>query len=88
MYTPLENTIIYRIINRMKVTAILPDELINEIKQYSSGKTITESLTIALKDWIALQKIKQLTQKIKREPLKFKSGFTAYKARSVNRKFT
>jgi len=72
----------------MKVTAILPDELINEIKKYSRGKTITESLKIALKDWIASQKIKQLNQKIKREPLKFKSGFTAYKVRSVNRKFT
>ncbi|MBI2487859.1 MAG: DUF2191 domain-containing protein [Deltaproteobacteria bacterium] len=69
----------------MKVTAILPDDLIDEIKHYSKGKNITESLMIALRDWIALQKIKELNQKIKREPLKFRKDFSADKVRSINR---
>jgi hypothetical protein len=72
----------------MKVTAILPDDLINKIKHYSKGKNITESLIIALKDWIALQKIKELNKKIKKEPLKFKKDFSADKVRSINREFT
>ena len=47
----------------MKVTAILPDDLINKVKHYSKGKNITESLIIALMDWMALQKIKELNKK-------------------------
>lgn len=70
----------------MKVTAILPDDLINEIKLYSKGKNITESLKIALRDWIALQKIKELNQEIRKRPLKFKKDFSADKVRSINRK--
>ena len=60
----------------MKVTAILPDDLVDQIKRYSKGKNITESLIIALRDWIALQKIKELNQRIKKEPLKFKKDFS------------
>jgi hypothetical protein len=70
----------------MKVTAILPDDLVDQIKRYSKGKNITESLIIALRDWIALQKIKELNQRIKKEPLKFKKDFSADKARWINRK--
>jgi hypothetical protein len=69
----------------MKVTAILPDDLVDQIKRYSKGKNITESLIIALRDWIALQKIKELNQRIKKEPLKFKKVFSAEKVRSINR---
>jgi len=69
---------------RMKVSAILPDDLIDEIKHYSGGKNITESLVIALKDWIALQKIKQLNQEIEKQPLKFKKDFSPDKIRSTN----
>ena len=72
----------------MKVTAILPDDLINKIRHYSKGKNITESLIIALKDWIALQRIKELNKKIKKEPLKFKRDFSAAKIRSINKEFT
>ena len=70
----------------MKVTAIWPDDMINEIKHYSKGRNITESLMIALRDWIALQKIKELDQKIRKEPMKFKKNFSADKVRSINRK--
>ena len=69
----------------MKITVILPDDLIDEVKHYSKGKNITESLSIALMDWIALQKIKKLNQKIKKGPLKFKKDFSAGKVRSINR---
>ncbi len=72
----------------MKVTAILPDDLINKVKHYSKGKNITESLIIALMDWIALQKIKELNKKMKKEPLKFKKDFSADKVRSINRELT
>ncbi len=85
MGNSVDNTTIYRILSRMKVTAILPDDLVDQIKRYSKGKNITESLIIALRDWIALQKIKELNQRIKKEPLKFKKDFSAEKVRSINR---
>ncbi|MCR1795844.1 DUF2191 domain-containing protein, partial [Leptospira sp. id769339] len=36
----------------MKVTAILPDDLIAEVQKYSGGKNITDSLQKALSEWL------------------------------------
>ncbi|MEJ0056827.1 MAG: hypothetical protein WDN75_14925 [Bacteroidota bacterium] len=41
-----------------KVTALIPEDTVSETKKYSGGKNITESLMIALKDYIGRQKIK------------------------------
>ncbi len=43
----------------MKVTALIPDELVNEVKYLTQGKNITESLTIALNEWVENQKSKK-----------------------------
>ena len=69
----------------MKVTALIPDDLIAEVRDLTAGKTITDSLMIALKEWIALQKIKQTRHKIKARPLAFREDFSANKVRSLNR---
>lgn len=79
------NTKQYRIINRMKVTAIIPDDLVGEVKRLTKGKNITDSLIIALEDWTSNQKLKVLATRISKKPLKFKSGFTASKIRTLNR---
>ena len=55
--------------NRMKVTALIPDTIIDEVKKYSNGKNITDSLMIALEDWIALQKLKNLNSLVLETPL-------------------
>ena len=70
----------------MKVTAILPDKLINDIKQYTGAKNITESLIVALNEWLALRKIKDLNILIKNHPLHFSSEFSSSKIRELNRK--
>ncbi|MFO7825714.1 MAG: type II toxin-antitoxin system VapB family antitoxin, partial [Cyclobacterium sp.] len=44
----------------MKVTAIIPDELIAEAMELSKADTITETVKIALIAYIRTQKIKQL----------------------------
>lgn len=72
-------------IRTMKVTALIPDNLISEVKALSSGKNITESLIIALKEWTSIQKLKSLSATVKHSPLSFRSGFTANKVRKVNR---
>ncbi|HJY63196.1 MAG TPA: DUF2191 domain-containing protein [Ignavibacteria bacterium] len=68
----------------MKVTAILPDKLISEVKDLSNGKNITESLKIALGEWIALQRIKKLNRAIKRKSLNF--SMNSSKIREINRR--
>jgi hypothetical protein len=69
----------------MKITALVPEELIDEVKKYSGGKNITESLIIALNDYINRQKIKKSIQKVKKGPLEFNSEFTADRVRRLNR---
>ena len=79
-------TIIHRIINHMKVTAIISDELIKEVKKLTRGKNITESVTIALKEWLALKKVKELNQSIMEEPLEFDADFSAERVRETGRR--
>ena len=69
----------------MKVTALLPDSLVDEVRKYSGGKNITESLLIALDDYIKRQRIRKSLQKIKDKPLKFQEGFSAEKVRGYTR---
>lgn len=81
----LHNTIIYRILNRMKVTTLIPDQLVHEVAGLARGKTLTESLVIVLKEWLAWKKIKALNQQIAAKPLLFTDGFSATKVRELSR---
>jgi hypothetical protein len=75
----------------MKVTAILPDDLLSEVKHYAQGKNLTESLIIALKEWINLRHIKELKHVkelniyLEHSPLEFSEDFTAAQVRDINR---
>ncbi|MDR2428947.1 MAG: DUF2191 domain-containing protein [Candidatus Margulisbacteria bacterium] len=66
----------------MKVTAIIPDKLVNEVKTYSRSSTITAAITLALKDWLAVYHLKNLNQKIQKNPIIIKNGA---KLRRLNR---
>ncbi len=70
----------------MKVTALIQDDLIKDVRKLTDGKNLTESLTIALREWVAQQKIKRLNTKIAKTPLSFHSNFSAEKIRSINRR--
>ncbi|MBV6493380.1 MAG: hypothetical protein LDLANPLL_01396 [Turneriella sp.] len=70
----------------MKVTALLPDKLMEEVKRYSGGKNTTEGLTIALNQWLSLKKLHHLNQKIQKKPLEFNHQFSAQEAREINRR--
>lgn len=54
----------------MKVTAIIEDDLIEQVKKISGGKNITESVTIALKSYVKHNKMEVLYDSIKDKPLK------------------
>lgn len=67
----------------MKVTAIIPDEMISEAMAMSKTKTITETLKIALTAYIRSQKIKELGSSVLNEPLDF--NYSAKQLRNMNR---
>ena len=69
----------------MKVTALIPDEIIKEVKQFAGGHTLTDSLILALKEWLSLKKIKKLNSQTETSPLQFKEDTSALKIRSTNR---
>ncbi len=70
----------------MKVTALLPDDMIEEIRKRSGANNLTDSLKIALGEWLALQRIRDLNKQLRKKPLEFQPGFTAAKIRKINRR--
>ena len=58
----------------MKVTAIIADELVNDVKAYTRSSTVTEAITIALKDWVDIYNIKELNKQIKQNPINIRNG--------------
>jgi len=59
---------------RMKVTAIIADDLVNNVKAYTRSSTITEAITIVLKDWLDIYNIKELNKEISKNPIIIKNG--------------
>jgi len=69
----------------MKITALIPDKLIGEVKEYANGENVTESLIKALSERVNMQKIKSLNTTVLKNPLKFRKDFTPQKTRKINR---
>ncbi len=68
----------------MKVTAIIPDEIINDVRKYTDGKNITDSLIRALNDWLYAKRIENLNDRLSKSPLQFQEGFSAEQIRNLN----
>ncbi len=71
---------------RMKVTALLSDQLIEDVKAHAKGQTLTESLTLALEEWLRLKKISHLNEQVHQKPLEFSKGFSSTRTRALNRR--
>jgi hypothetical protein len=69
----------------MKVTALIPDGLIDEVRKLTGATTITESIIIALEDFAARQRLFKTIQKIRRQPLTFRENYSASQIRKLNR---
>ena len=69
-------------IYRMKVTAIIADDLVNDVKAYTRSSTVTEAITIALKDWLDIYNIKELNKQIAQNPICINNG---QQIREINR---
>jgi hypothetical protein len=66
----------YRIMRRMKVTAIIDDQLIRETKELTQSSTTTEAIVKALKEWRDTRRIKALNAQIAKEPIVITDGET------------
>jgi hypothetical protein len=69
----------------MKVTALIPNDLVAEIRELARGKNLTESLITALREWSSIQKLRRLRDQIKQHPLSFRDDFSARNVRELNR---
>ena len=58
----------------MKITALIEDDLIQEVVSTSGAKNITEALKIALKDYLARRKLLDLAKDVAAEPIEFYYG--------------
>ena len=67
----------------MKVTAIIDDKLIKDAIRYANAKTVTEAVRLALQEFIATNKLKELGAELNNSPLVFKH--TAEELRNLNR---
>jgi hypothetical protein len=70
----------------VKITALIPDKLVDEVAAHAQGRNFTESLLIALREWLAQKKIARLNQRIKKTPLEFRKAFSAQNVRAQNRR--
>ena len=66
----------------MKITALIPDEMIREAMEFSETTTVTDALKTALAHYISIEKIKRASESIVSEPLEF--YYTAEELRSKN----
>lgn len=67
----------------MKVTAIIDDDLVKDAMKYSKTSTITDTLKLALNEFVRLKKLKELSTIVKNRPLEF--SLTADEIRNLNR---
>jgi hypothetical protein len=67
----------------VKVTVIIPDELVRDVQILSNTRNITDAVIIALKNYIALQKLKEMGEAIDERPLQF--SCSAEEIRDLNR---
>lgn len=69
----------------MKVTAIISDDLIEKVKKATGGKNITESLIIALNEYLRNRAIDYVINEVDDQPLVFREDFEPYGIRKLNR---
>ena len=79
------DTMVNRILDRMKVTAIIPDALVSDVHRLAGRKNLTESIVHALSEWTDLQRIRELNRKVEERPLRFREGFSPSAVRALSR---
>ena len=71
---------------KIKITVLIPDDLVNNVVKLSKGKNITDSLAIALEYYVYRKTIEQLIEDVDNKPLQFHEGLSAEGIRELNRR--
>ncbi len=82
----LRHTMAYRVVGTMKVTAILPDDLVADVRHLARGKTLTDSLRTALEDWTRNKRAVALARAVRKKPLIFTKNARQGMLRELNRR--
>ena len=69
----------------MKVTTLIPDPLVREVRELAKGKTLTDSLLLALREWTSTKKSLLVAEKIRQKPLSFTPEAISGRLRQINR---
>ena len=69
-----------------KVTAMIPDAVLAELKAHAPARTLTESLIKALEDWISTCKLRDLNAEVRKTAFEFIEGYNAENIRELNRR--
>jgi hypothetical protein len=72
----------------MKITALMPDALIKNVNRLAGGANTTESLLLALSEWVASKQLDDVIQEISKKPLRLGRKDAALRVRLLNRKRT
>jgi hypothetical protein len=70
----------------MKVSALIPDDLMYKVQKLSGGENKTECIIVALEEWVAIKELKKLNEKVRKDPLEFIDGYSARSVRELNRR--
>jgi hypothetical protein len=70
----------------MKVTALIPDDLVSEVTELAHGKNLTDSLIKALREWSAIRKTQHLRLDVINKPISFHKGFSSACVRELSRR--
>ncbi len=51
------SAVVERILDRMRVTAVIPDSLASEVQRLAGRRNLSESIVHALWEWVATQRV-------------------------------
>jgi hypothetical protein len=70
----------------MKLTALIPDDLLADVRKRAGRSTTTECVIVALREWVAMKQLESVMAELRAKPLKFKSDFSAAQVRALSRR--
>ena len=73
-------------LHRMKLTALVADELLEEVRERAGCRTLTDCVVLALEEWVASKRMLAVTADLRAKPLAFAPGFSATAVRKQTRK--
>jgi hypothetical protein len=70
----------------MKLTALIPDQLLADVRSCAGRSTTTECVIVALREWVAMKQLEKVTTEVRAKPLTFSKDFSATQVRALSRR--